>query len=117
MVHSLLRTARVRAPRLNSDIQALRSYSSVGNYFKNEPAGPTVKTAIPGPVSRKAIAELDEVFDTRSLNMMCDYEKSVGNYLADMDGNVSAPAIGTGGVWLMLIIGTVATGCVSAGRS
>jgi 4-aminobutyrate aminotransferase/(S)-3-amino-2-methylpropionate transaminase len=56
-----------------------------------EPAGPSVSTAIPGPVAQKAAAELDEVFDTRSLNMMCDYSKSVGNYLADLDGNVCIP--------------------------
>ncbi|KAF8246508.1 aminotransferase class-III [Wilcoxina mikolae CBS 423.85] len=56
-------------------------------FFTNEPVGPSVKSAIPGPVSQKAIAELDAVFDTRSLNMICDYEKSVGNYVSDMDGN------------------------------
>jgi 4-aminobutyrate aminotransferase/(S)-3-amino-2-methylpropionate transaminase len=35
-----------------------------------------------------AIAELDKVFETRSLNMLADYQKSVGNYIADLDGNV-----------------------------
>jgi 4-aminobutyrate aminotransferase/(S)-3-amino-2-methylpropionate transaminase len=53
-----------------------------------EPEGPSVKTDIPGPKSKAAIAELDEVFDTRSLNMLTDYTKSVGNYIADPDGNV-----------------------------
>jgi 4-aminobutyrate aminotransferase/(S)-3-amino-2-methylpropionate transaminase len=53
-----------------------------------EPEGPTVKTQIPGPKAKAAIAELDEVFDTRSLNMLTDYSKSVGNYIADPDGNV-----------------------------
>src|SRR5690348_3022338 len=53
-----------------------------------EPQGPLVKTDIPGPKSKAAIAELDEVFDTRSLNMLTDYTKSVGNYIADPDGNV-----------------------------
>lgn len=47
-----------------------------------------MKTAIPGPESKKAIAELDSVFDTRSLNMLANYQKSVGNYIADPDGNV-----------------------------
>jgi 4-aminobutyrate aminotransferase/(S)-3-amino-2-methylpropionate transaminase len=28
------------------------------------------------------------VFDTRSLNMLANYEKSYGNYIADPDGNV-----------------------------
>jgi len=57
-------------------------------YFPDEPARPIVKTAIPGPQSKKAIAELDKVFDTRSLNMLADYQKSFGNYIADPDGNV-----------------------------
>ncbi|KAH6681708.1 4-aminobutyrate aminotransferas-like protein [Halenospora varia] len=57
-------------------------------FFPDEPAGPIVKTAIPGPESKKAIAELDEVFDTRSLNMLANYQKSLGNYIADPDGNV-----------------------------
>jgi len=57
-------------------------------FFPNEPAGPIVKTAIPGPESTKAIAELDSVFDTRSLNMLANYQKSLGNYIADPDGNV-----------------------------
>lgn len=51
-------------------------------------------TPIPGPVSKKAIDELTEVFDTRSLNMICDYNKSVGNYLVDLDGNVGFHASG-----------------------
>jgi 4-aminobutyrate aminotransferase / (S)-3-amino-2-methylpropionate transaminase len=57
-------------------------------FFPDEPAGPTIKTAIPGPQSKKAIEKLDKVFDIRSLNMMANYEKSLGNYIADPDGNV-----------------------------
>lgn len=60
--------------------------------FSNEPAAPRVATAIPGPKSQAAIADLNEVFDTRAVNMMCDYPASVGNYLADLDGNVSPPS-------------------------
>lgn len=57
-------------------------------YFSNEPAGPKLTTAIPGPKNKAATAELDKVFDIRSLNMMTDYTKSNGNYIADLDGNV-----------------------------
>lgn len=57
-------------------------------YAKWEPEGPSVKTAIPGPKAKVAIAELDQVFDTRSLNMLTDYSKSAGNYIVDPDGNV-----------------------------
>ena len=57
-------------------------------FFHNEPAGPTVRTSIPGPQSKKAIEDLHKVFDTRSLNMLANYEKSFGNYIADPDGNM-----------------------------
>lgn len=48
-------------------------------YFPNEPTGPSVQTAIPGPKSTKAIERLSKVFDTRSLNMMTNYQQSLGN--------------------------------------
>ncbi|KAF1835206.1 4-aminobutyrate aminotransferase [Decorospora gaudefroyi] len=57
-------------------------------FFPDEPREPIVKTAIPGPESKKAIERLSKVFDTRSLNMMADYSRSYGNYIADLDGNV-----------------------------
>jgi len=57
-------------------------------FFPNEPFNPTIRTAIPGPQSKKAIQDLDKVFDTRSLNMMANYQNSFGNYIADLDGNV-----------------------------
>jgi 4-aminobutyrate aminotransferase/(S)-3-amino-2-methylpropionate transaminase len=56
-------------------------------YSNWEPEGPSVKTEIPGPKAKAAIAELNEVFDTRSLNMLTDYSKSAGNYIVDADGN------------------------------
>ena len=48
-------------------------------FATQEPRGPIVKTAIPGPVSQRAIKDLDRVFDTRSLNMIANYRKSFGN--------------------------------------
>jgi 4-aminobutyrate aminotransferase/(S)-3-amino-2-methylpropionate transaminase len=57
-------------------------------FYPGEPSGPVVKTAIPGPVSKSRTEDLNAVFDIRSLNMMCDFPKSVGNYLADPDGNM-----------------------------
>ncbi|PIG87885.1 hypothetical protein AARAC_000864 [Aspergillus arachidicola] len=57
-------------------------------FFADEPAGPKLATAIPGPKNKAATAELDKVFDVRSLNMLTDYSKSIGNYIADLDGNV-----------------------------
>lgn len=57
-------------------------------FFPDEPVGPIVKTEIPGPKSKKAIDELDKVFDTRATNMLANYQQSFGNYIADLDGNV-----------------------------
>jgi 4-aminobutyrate aminotransferase / (S)-3-amino-2-methylpropionate transaminase len=57
-------------------------------FFPDEPTGPIIKTAIPGPKSKQAIEELDKVFDTRALNMLANYQQSFGNYIADPDGNV-----------------------------
>lgn len=57
-------------------------------FFPDEPFKPHMRTAVPGPQSKKAIEELDKVFDTRSINMMANYQNSFGNYIADLDGNV-----------------------------
>ncbi|KAF2710831.1 4-aminobutyrate aminotransferase [Pleomassaria siparia CBS 279.74] len=106
---SLFRTARRAQPALTrtiarpstrlAPIALYRQYASAAAsvavpssgelpFFPDEPAGPTVATAIPGPKSIKAIERLSKVFDTRSLNMMVDYQRSYGNYIADLDNNV-----------------------------
>lgn len=77
--------ARVPAARALSTTARLRAAEK--HYFPNEPTAPSVQTAIPGPKNKAAAAELDEVFDVRSLNMLADYSQSVGNYIADLDGN------------------------------
>jgi 4-aminobutyrate aminotransferase/(S)-3-amino-2-methylpropionate transaminase len=48
-------------------------------FFTDEPTAPKLATAIPGPKNKAATAELDKVFDVRSLNMLTDYSKSIGN--------------------------------------
>lgn len=75
--------AVARQQRYFSSVASLQSTS----LFTGEPSGPTVKTAIPGPKNTQAIKDLDKVFDTRSVNMLADYTKSKGNYIADLDGN------------------------------
>jgi 4-aminobutyrate aminotransferase/(S)-3-amino-2-methylpropionate transaminase len=57
----------------------MASTASETPFFPGEPSGPVVKTAIPGPKAKEAIARLDKIFETRSLNMMGDYSKSIGN--------------------------------------
>ncbi|RMZ78577.1 hypothetical protein DV738_g3794, partial [Chaetothyriales sp. CBS 135597] len=65
-----------------------RSSSAISPFFPDEPKGPTVQTAIPGPKGKAAAAELNKVFDLSSVQLLADYQKSHGNYLADLDGNV-----------------------------
>lgn len=66
--------ARLPATRTITTTPQLRAA-----YFPNEPSGPKMAIAFPGPSNKKATAELDEVFDVRSLNMLTDYSKSNGN--------------------------------------
>ena len=47
--------------------------------FQGEPAGPTVKGQIPGPKAVKAIERLSKIFDTQNVNMMVNYDESLGN--------------------------------------
>ncbi|EKV12862.1 4-aminobutyrate transaminase [Penicillium digitatum] len=77
--------ARLPAARALSTTASLRAAEKP--YFPNEPTAPSVSGAIPGPKNQAAAIELDEVFDVRSLNMLTDYNQSVGNYIADLDGN------------------------------
>lgn len=57
-------------------------------YFPNEPTSPTVNTStIPGPKSQDQIKTLGQVFDSRPAYYIADYEKSIGNYIVDVDGN------------------------------
>lgn len=56
--------------------------------FPNEPTRPSIKTPIPGPVAKEQVEALAGMFDTRNLSLLTDYRKSVGNYIADSDGNV-----------------------------
>ena len=68
---------RLPTVRTMSTSPALRAAAKP--YFADEPAAPKLATAIPGPNNQKATAELNEVFDVRSLNMLADYSKSTGN--------------------------------------
>ena len=73
-----LRTAAGTAPARALSTTA-RLHAAEKPFFPNEPTAPSVSTAIPGPKNKAAAAELNEVFDVRSLNMLTDYSQSIGN--------------------------------------
>jgi len=52
-----------------------------------EPAGPSVLTAIPGPKSLAAKAQLAASQDVGGIKFFIDFAASKGNYAVDADGN------------------------------
>lgn len=59
-----------------------RAFSSTAyrtSSIHGEPTRPSMRTSTPGPQTQEMVKELDNVFDTRSLKMIVDYRKSMGN--------------------------------------
>ena len=57
-----------------------------------EPAGPAMQTAVPGPRSNQLSRQLDRIQAMDSVHFFADYQRSLGNYIVDVDGNVMLDA-------------------------
>ncbi|XP_017034176.1 4-aminobutyrate aminotransferase, mitochondrial [Drosophila kikkawai] len=69
--------------------QSLCRLSTKRYSTNNEPKEPVVRTkSIPGPKSIELKKHLDSVQATGTIQFFADYEKSVGNYIHDVDGNI-----------------------------
>ncbi|KAK1519827.1 4-aminobutyrate aminotransferase [Colletotrichum paranaense] len=77
-------------PRVVAGVRTFSATSSnrAAAIFSNGPSRPKIMTSsLPRPKVKGGLAELEEVFDTRSANISVDYKRSTGNYLVDADGN------------------------------
>lgn len=76
-------------PTLAKKPACVRSFSSVGaRQATCEPPEPKILTEIPGPNSIRLKNELDAIQNAAAMQLFVDYDRSFGNYLADVDGNV-----------------------------
>uniref|UniRef100_T1GPX3 (S)-3-amino-2-methylpropionate transaminase n=1 Tax=Megaselia scalaris TaxID=36166 RepID=T1GPX3_MEGSC len=84
MLRSSLKLVKSSTPR---ELSSLAKYSTAA--VPGEPSGPVVKTQnIPGPRSLELQKKLNDIQNSGAVQLFADYDKSLGNYLVDVDGNV-----------------------------
>ncbi|GAA6024636.1 hypothetical protein JCM10207_003906 [Rhodosporidiobolus poonsookiae] len=66
-----------------------RAYATrSASFVPDQPTAPSVKTSsVPGPKGIAASERIGKFQDPRAHVLVCDYQKSKGNYLVDADGN------------------------------
>lgn len=88
MLSRTFKSAFRLTPAIRSSRCFATAVSSAPSYIAGEAQGPKIVTTIPGPAALAAKDEMGKLQDVRAVNMMVDYDKSLGNYMVDADGNV-----------------------------
>lgn len=60
---------------------------SLSHFAQQEPNEPRILTSVPGPLSKQLINELNTIQNAGAIQLFIDYEKSIGNFIVDVDGN------------------------------
>ena len=90
---STFKMALTNTLRIFKNVKQLNYYSNsciISRHLSlvpGEPSGPSVKTSIPGPNSKKMMANLDKIQYANAIWYFTDSKTSIGNYIVDADGN------------------------------
>ncbi|XP_034840235.1 4-aminobutyrate aminotransferase, mitochondrial isoform X1 [Maniola hyperantus] len=77
-----------RPPVTNSlKYQAEKHLKGFSTVVKAEPCKPEIKTSVPGPKTKALLQELSCLQQAGSVQLFADYDKCIGNYFVDADGN------------------------------
>lgn len=82
-----LLSSQIRSGFIRSQVTAAKAAQQFQPLVAGEPNGPVVKTTIPGPKSRELADQLGHIQNSKAVMFFVDYEKSIGNYIVDVDGN------------------------------
>ncbi|GAA5915183.1 hypothetical protein JCM6882_001131 [Rhodosporidiobolus microsporus] len=84
----MLSAARCTVRAQRSLRLSVRAYATGASFVPGQPTAPSVQTkAIPGPKGLAASERIGKFQDPRAHVIVADYQKSLGNYLVDADGN------------------------------
>ncbi|KAL1502455.1 hypothetical protein ABEB36_007594 [Hypothenemus hampei] len=77
--------------KLNGTVKKLSNIGNIRNAtssISGEPKQPQIVTKIPGPKSRELLEDLNTINQSGSVQLFANYDKSIGNYLVDVDNNI-----------------------------
>lgn len=72
----------------NTFVRYIKQVRLFSQAVPGEPSAPYLQTSVPGPKSKQLINEMEKIQQAGTVQMFVDYEKSLGNYIVDCDGNV-----------------------------